>query len=173
MRYLTLLLLFAFGLPDLASPSLLGTCVRAQKVLLFEKLTSSKSDRVYEGEDLRFRMKGDKFWQQGPIREIRPDIDALVINDRFIMLDEIDAVHRGRTFAGVAGYSLMTFGAGWAFFAVVGYNTDGDPTSQVGGRDIRISATALGAGYLLNKLFGKKIFKTGRYKRLRVIDTTF
>ncbi|MEM6772780.1 MAG: hypothetical protein AAF597_19535, partial [Bacteroidota bacterium] len=60
--------------------------LRAQRVLLFEKLTSSSSERLYEGEMIKFRMDGDKFWQDGLIREMRPDIQALVINDRFIML---------------------------------------------------------------------------------------
>ena len=162
MRYLTLLL-FLF----------LGTCVHAQKMMLFEKLTASKSDRVYEGERLRFRMKGDNFWQEGPIREMRPDIQALVINDRFIMLDEIETVHRGRTVFGVAGYSLMTFGIGWSTWALLGYASDGDSSTNYSRRDLTTTLTSVGTGFLLNKLFGQRKFKTGKYKRLRVIDTTF
>ena len=107
-----------------------GATAVAQRALLFEKLTSSKSERVYEGDALRFRMKGDNFWQEGYIREMRPDIQALVINDRYVLLEEIDAVYLGNTIASKLGYGLMTFGAGWSVFAALGYATDKDPTTS-------------------------------------------
>ncbi len=152
---------------------LVCTGVRAQRVLLFEKLTASQSERVYEGERLRFRMNGDKFYQEGFIREMRPDIQALVINDRFIMLEEIDIIHQGKTFGAAAGYGLMTFGAGWSFWGLIGNATDGDPLTRYENRDLMVSLTSIGTGFLINKLFGQKKFRTGKYKRLRVVDTSF
>jgi hypothetical protein len=147
--------------------------IHAQRIMLFEKLTASKSDRVYEGKRLKFKMKGDKFWQEGPIREMRPDIQALIINDRFVMLDEIQIIHRGNTAGAAVGVGLMTFGVGWSFWAGVGYNTDGDPTTQYGRQDLMTSLTTIGSGFLIYKLFGQRKYKTGKYKRLRVIDTSF
>ncbi|MTB50535.1 hypothetical protein [Lewinella sp. W8] len=145
----------------------------AQRVLLFEKLTDSRSERLYEGEMLRFKMKGDNFWQEGPIRQMRPDIQALVINDRFIMTDEIAVIDQGNTVFAAAGYGLMTFGAGWSFWALAGNATDGDPTTRYENRDLMVTLTSVGTGYLLTRLLGKKRFKTGKYKRLRVVDTSF
>ena len=162
------LLLFSIALTLFAC-----TRVSAQKVMIFEKVGSAKTERVYEGEQLRFRMEGDKFWQQGKIQEMRPDIQALVINDRYIMLDEIETVHRGSTFGKAAGYSLMTFGVVWTGIGVLGYNTDGDPDSQISGSQLAIGGGALGLGFLINKLFGDKKFKVGKLKRLRIVDTTF
>lgn len=153
--------------------SLLCTCVRAQRVLLFEKLTSSSSERMYEGELLKFRLQGDNFFQEGLITEMRPDIQALVINDRFIMLDEIEVVHQGTTLAGATGYSLMTFGLGWSFWSLAGNYTDGDPTTNYETRDLMVTLTSAGTGFLLTRLLGRKRFRTGRYKRLRVVDTSF
>lgn len=147
--------------------------VQAQRVLLFEKLTNSKSDRVYEGEMLRFRLEGDNFWQEGYIREMRPDIQALVINDRYIMLDEIDAVYRGSTIANRIGYSLITFGAGWSLFAAVGYATDKVDNTNYSVDDALVTATSVGAGYLLVKLLGRKKFRPGKFKRLRIVDLNF
>lgn len=151
----------------------LGPCAPAQKVLLFEKLTDSKSDRLYEGEALRFKMRGDNFWQEGYIREMRPDIQALVINDRFILLDEIAVVDRGSTLAAVAGYGLLTFGVGWSAFALVGYATDRDPETSYSGFDATVSGVAIGSGLLLTQLLGRKRFRPGKYKRLRIVDTSF
>ena len=163
MRLILPLLLVAF----------LCTCVRAQKVLLFEKLTASQSERLYEGEMLKFRMKGDKFWQEGPIREMRPDIQALVMNDRFIMLNEIESVHQGATAGKVVGLSLMAFGTSWSFWSLAGNYTDGDPMTRYESRDLMISLTSIGTGFLIQQLLGKKRFKPGKYKRLRVVDTSF
>lgn len=162
MRLLTLLLILS-----------ICTCVSAQRVLLFEKLTSSKSDRMYEGERLKFRLKGDKFYQEGLIREMRPDIQALVINDRFVMLDEVDLIHRGNTFGAAGGYSLMTFGVGWSFWSLVGNATDGDPLTRYESRDLMVTLTSVGTGFLIKTLFGQRKFRTGKYKRLRVVDTSF
>ena len=118
----------------------LCTCGSAQKLLLLEKTSSAAAERIYEGEQLRFRMVGDKFWQEGPIREMRPDIQALVINDRYILLEEIDAIHRGSTFAKAAGLSLMTFGTVWTGIGLIGYNTDKDPNTQISGSEIAVGA---------------------------------
>lgn len=152
---------------------LCGTCVRAQRVLLFEQLTKSKSERVYEGEPLRFRLKGDDFWQEGYIREMRPDIQALIINDRYILLDEIDAVFRGNTIATQLGYGLMTFGAGWSFFAVLGYATDKIDETNYSASDAMVTVASVGTGFLLVKLLGRRKFRTGKYKRLRIVDLNF
>jgi hypothetical protein len=149
------------------------TCVRAQRVLLFEQLTESKSPRLYEGDVLKYKLKEEKYWREGYIREMRPDIQALVINDGFVMLDDIAVVHRGNTIATPFGLGLITFGVGWSTFALVGYNTDGDPETQYSGFDAAVSGTAIGAGLLLWKLFGTRRFRPGKYKRLRIVDTSF
>jgi hypothetical protein len=149
------------------------TCVRAQRILLFEQLTESKSPRLYEGDVLRYKLKEEKYWREGYIREMRPDIQALVINDGFVMLDDIAVVDRGNTLATPAGLALITFGVGWSTLALIGYNTDGDPDSQFSGLDASVSATSIGLGFLMWKLFGTKRFRPGKYKRLRIVDTSF
>jgi hypothetical protein len=163
MRLFLLLLLLIIG----------GTCVRAQRVLLFEKLTESKSERLYEGDVLRYKLKEEDYWREGYIREMRPDIQALVINDGFVMLDDIAVVDRGTTFAAKAGLGLITFGVGWSAFALIGYNTDGDPNTQYSGGDAAVTATSVATGFLLWKILGTRRFKPGKYKRLRIVDVTF
>ncbi|CAH0999088.1 hypothetical protein LEM8419_00383 [Neolewinella maritima] len=149
------------------------TCVRAQRVLLFERLTNSKSERVYEGDQLRFRLRGDKFWQEGYIREMRPDIQALVINDRYVLLEEIELVYRGSTVATKLGYGLVTFGTAWSLFAAVGYATDKDPSTSYSTDDALVTATSVGLGALLIKVLGTRKFRPGKYRRLRVVDLSF
>jgi len=151
-----------------------GTSLSAQRVLLLERTGQTKSDRLSEGDELTFRMRGDKFWQQGLISELRPDIQAMVINDRYIMLEEVDALKfSGSRFANGVGLSLITFGVGWSAFAVVGYNTDGNPETNYGQFDLAVTLTAVGTGFLLRRLFASRKFRLNKRRRLRVVDLTF
>lgn len=159
-----LLLLLTLAPPDLA----------AQRVLLLEKSGQSKAERLLEGESLTYRIRGDKFWQQGVIDELRPDIQAVVMSDRFIMLDEVEALRfGGSAFGNGVGYSLMTFGVGWSAFALVGYATDGDPETAYSRDDLAVTLVGLGTGFLLRKIFARRRFKINNRKRLRIVDLTF
>lgn len=161
---LLLLLTFVIGAGALLS----------QRVLLLEKSGQNTSQKLFEGDGLTFRMKGDKFYQEGMISELRPDIQAMVINDRFIMIEEIESLRfNGSGVLNYAGLSLMTFGAGWSLFAAVGYAVDGDPSTSYSGFDLTVSATSLATGFLLRKLFAKRKFKLNGRKRLRVVDLSF
>jgi len=153
---------------------LLATTSAAQRVLLFEVANKSKADRMLEGENITFRMQGDNFWQNGLITELRPDIQAMIINDRYIMLEELETIRfPGSQFANGVGYSLMTFGLGWSAFALIGYNTDGDPETRYSNSDLGVTLVGLGAGFLLRKLFASRKYKLSNRKRLRVVDLTF
>lgn len=148
--------------------------VSAQRVLLLERSGQSKPQKLMAGDGLTFRMKGDKFWQEGIISELRPDIQAMVINDRFIMIDEVEALRfSGSGLLNYAGLSLITFGAGWSFFALVGYATDGDPSSSYSGFDATVTGTTVATGFLLRKLFARKKFKLNDRRRLRIVDLSF
>ena len=150
------------------------THLSAQRVLLLEKYGQSKSQRLVEGDGLTFRMKGDNFWQSGVITELRPDIQAIVMNERFVMIDEIEALRlSGSGFANYAGLTLMTFGAGWSFFGLVGYPLDGNPETNYGTFDLTITATAVASGFLLRQLFARKKMKLNKRNRLRIVDLTF
>lgn len=164
MRYLTLFLLLFFITTGSAN---------AQKVMLMEKVGASTSQRIFEGQALKWRMKGDKFWQQGVVTEMREDIQALIIKERFIFLDEIDAIHLGDTFGKIAGYSIMTFGASYTIIGLIGYNTDKDPETQISSGELMVGAGSLAAGFLIKTIFGDKKFRLGKNKRLRIIDISF
>lgn len=148
--------------------------LNAQRVLLLENMRSSKADRFYEGQAIVFRMQGDNFWQDGFITELRPDIQSIVINDRFVMLDEVEALQLpGAGFATGIGYSLMTFGLGWSAFALVGYATDGQEDTRYSGMDLGVTLVSVGSGFLLKSLFAKRQYKLSDRKRLRIVDLSF
>ncbi len=142
--------------------------------MLIERLNSAKNLSLYEGDRLDFRLYGEEEdFDNGTIEELRADIQAIVINDRIIPLKDIEMLRQSRGLAKAAGYGLQTFGAAWGFFALIGYNTDGDPDSQVGVGDGIVTAVGLGGGYLIRKVFGTKRLKMDGNYRLRVVDVTF
>ena len=146
----------------------------AQRVLLLERANQSRSDRRYEQQSITFRMRGDKFYQSGRIDELRPDIQAMVINDRFIVLDEIESLRMpGSGLLNYTGLSLMVFGGSWSVFALAGYTLDGNPETNYGTLDLTVTITGLTTGFLLRKLFGRRKFTLGKRKRLRVVDLSF
>ena len=146
----------------------------AQRVLLLEKSGQNTAEKITEGSEITYRIKGDDFWQEGYIDELRPDIQAMVINDRFVMLDEVEALKfPGARFGGAAGTSLITFGLGWSTFALLGYATDGNPETSYGNRDLTVTLVSVGAGLLLRKIFQNRKYKVSDRKRLRVVDLTF
>lgn len=154
--------------------SLSLTKLPAQRVLLLEKSGQNTAEKITEGSGIVYRIKGDDFWQEGYIDELRPDIQAMVINDRFVMLDQIEALKfPGARLGGAAGLSLVTFGLGWSTFALVGYATDGDPETAYSRRDLGVTLVSVGTGLLLRQIFQSKKYKVSERKRLHIVDLTF
>lgn len=154
--------------------SLNPTAITAQRVLLLEKSGQNTAEKIMEGQDLIYRIKGDEFWQEGFISELRPDIQAMVINERFVMLEEVEALKfSGARFGGAMGFSLVTFGLGWSGFALLGYATDGNPDTAYSSRDLGVTLVSVGTGLLLRQLFQNKKYKVSERKRLRIVDLTF
>lgn len=148
--------------------------LRSQKVLLLEKYGQDKAQRLSRGDALTFRMEGDNFWQSGVITELRPDIQAIVMNERFVLIEEIEVLRlSGSGLLNYMGLSFMTFGVGWSAFALVGYATDGNPETAYSGFDATVSATAIASGFLLRKLFARKKLKMNERNRLRIVDLSF
>ena len=151
----------------------LGGSAQAQLTLLLERSGQDQADRRFEGDELRFRLTGDKLWREGIIQEIRPDINSLVINDRYVSLTEIDQLDLGNSpviYAG--GLGLQTFGLGWGFFALVGYATDGNSETSISGGDVLVASTAFISGFIISKL-ARRRYRVNRNRRLRIVDLTF
>lgn len=146
----------------------------AQRVLLLERARSSQARKIVEGDQLTFRLKGDKSWQSGFITELRPDIQAIVMNERFVMIEDIDALRTaGTPFLSNFGLSMIAFGVGWNVFALIGYPTDGDPTTNYSSFDTIVGATAVAGGFALHRLFVRKKIKMNGRNRLRIVDLNF
>lgn len=179
MRLFALLLFFFFGTPiayiTLANVGLetsAGGCF-AQLALQLERYGQAETLKYFRGDEIGYQLFEDDIWRSDVIQEIRPDINSVVLADRFITLDQIERIDLGKDpFVQASGIALQTFGAGWAFFGLIGYNIDGDPETQFGRGDIFVSLGSMATGFLLTKL-AKRKYKLGQRRRLRIVDLNF
>lgn len=153
----------------LAGPAALS----AQKYLQIETRGKARTEKFPVGAYLRYQVRGDDFFSEGELLDLLPESQTLVFDDRYVSADRIETLLFDRPFAKAATYSLYTFGVGWSAFALVGYNTDGDPDTQYSLGDAIVTATSIGLGFIIQKAFFQKKVRLGKKKRLRLIDTTF
>jgi hypothetical protein len=145
----------------------------AQKYLQIETRGKARTEKFPVGTYLEYQVRGDDFFSQGKLIDLLTESQTLVFEDRYVSVDRIERLRFERPVAKAATYSLYTFGVGWSAFALVGYNTDGDPDTQYSIGDALVTATSLGLGFIIQKAFFQKKVRLGKKKRLRLIDTTF
>ncbi len=150
-----------------------SSALSAQQILLLERAGSAKPKKIFAGQSIDYRLQGEEYWLTGEIEELREDRQLIVLEDRYIVLKEIESLRFYRPYARPIGIGLITFGVGWSAFGLIGYNTDNDPTTKYSTGDAITSATAIGLGFLLPRLLGTKKVKLGGSRRLRIVDVTF
>ena len=147
----------------------------AQIMLLLEKNNSARTEKLYTGNYIQYRLADDDQWYGDYIYDLREDIQAIVFQDRFVSIADITMIRQGRPTAKNLGLMLTTFGVSWSGFAAIGTATDGDPDTNYRASDAIVTGVAAGVGLLLPAVFGTRKRKLGSDKkyRLRVVDITF
>ncbi|RMF01894.1 MAG: hypothetical protein D6772_04185 [Bacteroidetes bacterium] len=149
--------------------------LEAQRVILVEKRNSARTQKLFAGDYIQYRIIDDPQWYKGYIEELRPDQQLIGFKDRYVPIADIRQLRRGRAGPRNIGLMLGTFGLAWSGFAAVGTATDGDPDTNYRWSDAVVSGISCGVGFLLPALFGTKKTKVGtdqRY-RLRIVDLSF
>jgi len=149
--------------------------VFSQRVLLIEKRNSAKTEKLYEGDFIQYKLIDDESWQRGKIYDLRDDTQMIVFRDRYIPLNEIQMMRQHKPWAKNLGLMLIAFGTSWSGFAALGTATDGNPDTNYRWSDAAVTGISVGTGLLLPALFGtrKMRFGEGRKLTLRVLDINF
>lgn len=164
MRYLILLLLCI---------SCFVSTIYAQKVLQIEKYGQAKTEKIFIGEGIEYRLKDSEGWRYAVIEDLDIEQNLIVLADRFLDPEKIDAFRYYRPNMKRLGVQVMLFGVAWSGFALVGTALDGDPSSHYRLSDGIVTATALATGFGITQLFKYKKIRFGKKKRLRLVDITF
>jgi len=160
------LLLFALFVLTAAS-------LQAQKTLILEKRGTTKTKRFYEGDEITYRLKGEKVWETATIIRMIPEQNILVLDKLYIKVDEIDALLKIKTRrrANGLGAQLYVFGTAWAAYTAIDdlvvseRETDWEAAAYVAG-------TSFLVGTILRLLPKTKTIKLGKKRRLRLLDLT-
>lgn len=162
MRIIALLLLMLPFLP-----------MNAQKVLQIEKYGRAKTKKIYIGEEINYKLKHDEVWYKGVIEDLDVDKNWIVMHDRYVPVDSIEAFRRPKGWSRAARTSLYTFGAGWSANALIGTLTDGNPKTRYLWSDAIVTGASWLTGWILPQIFKNKVIKFGKKRRLRMLDLTF
>lgn len=145
----------------------------AQKVLQIERFGRAETEKIFIGEGIEYRLKGDDEWRYAVIEDIDVEEKLLVFSDRYLDPGRIDALRYYRPGMRRLGFQVMTFGVAWSGFALIGTAVDGNPETRYRASDAVVTATSLGIGYAISQVFKYKKIKFGKRRRLRVVDITF
>lgn len=150
-----------------------ATTTYGQKVLQIEKYGRAKTQKIFIGEEITYKLKDEKTWNTGYIEDLIVDEKVIVLRDRYLKLDEIAAFRYYRPWTKAAGITFFTFGAAWSLFAAVGTLTDGDPTTSYRWSDAMVTGTSWILAFIIPRFFKYKVIKFGVRKRLRLLDLRF
>ncbi len=127
------------------------------------------------GSTITFQTDGDdkknKIWMTKRIVDFDLDRHQVIFEDWSVTVEDIIAVRKGnerRTVRNI-GATLMTFGAGAAFFGLVGKLTPKCPNCN---EAVVVGAGSGVLGWLLTRISGFKTFKIDGKNKLRLLDLT-
>lgn len=148
--------------------------VDAQHILLIERAGSPRTQKIYAGQSITYRLHDDKDWYRNTIESFRPDQQLIVLEDRFLRVNQVAALRFGKSWPRPIGIMLTTFGISWSTFALIGTATDGNPTTSYRWSDAAVTGVSAGLGLLLPSLFGNRVLRFGgERRRLRIVDVNF
>lgn len=152
---------------------LMAAPMTAQKVLQIERFGRADTEKIFIGEGIEYRLKGEKDWRYAVIEDIQVEEKLLVFADRYLDPEKIDALRYYRPGIRRLGFQMMTFGVAWSGFALIGTAVDGDPETSYRISDAVVTATSIGLGFAVMHLFKYKKIRFGKRRRLRIVDIRF
>jgi hypothetical protein len=139
-----------------------------QKVLQVERFGKAETKKIYIGEELNYRVKGDKTWYEGTIQDILVDDGIVLFDQRYVRVDEITSLRKRMRWSKPFGRQLYTFAGGWLLFSAGGTLVGW----EFGWDTVIIAGAAVVTGFLIQKIFRFKKYKIGKRRRLRLLDLT-
>lgn len=137
-----------------------------------EKSGSYKTQKMYIGEEITYRLHGDDYWYHSAIRDLLVDEKLIVFHDRYVHMDSIAAFRWDRNGMRAIGKQLFWFGLGWSGYAAIGTLTDGNPESNYRWSDAIVTGGSWLLALIAPKMFRYKKRKFGKRRRLRMLDLT-
>ena len=141
-----------------------------QKILQIETYGKAKTEKLFIGQGITYQLKDSEDWHYVVIEDLLIDQQLIQTVRGYLKITDIGALRTERGWSGPAKVSLMTFGAAWSVFGVIGYATDGRPETKYSAGDAIVTVSSVATGWLIGKIFKYKKTKFGKRKNLRMIE---
>jgi hypothetical protein len=153
------------------------TTLSAQKVMRLDTPRDPSRMSFLIGSTITFQMDGDdkknRVWMTKRIIDFNIDRHQIIFDDWQVTMEDITAVRKGNERRGIRtlGTTLMTFGAGAAFFGILGRLTPNCPNCK---EAVIVGAGSGFTGWLLTRISGFKTFRIDgkNGNKLRMLDLT-
>ena len=139
-----------------------------KKFLQLEKANRVSTIKFYTGEELTFKIKGEKEWFTAAITDVQMDSQRVFLDLKPVRVADITAIRMH--YPGLLrslGPMLMVFGASWAGFSLVGAVFD---DYKLTASTAIVSGTGLTSGFILHQIFKQKRITLNQRRRLRVVE---
>ncbi|MCB9283341.1 MAG: hypothetical protein H6563_04645 [Lewinellaceae bacterium] len=142
----------------------------AQIYLQLERSGSAKTTKFAPGTELTFRLKGQTEWERAVLDRLIPEENRLLLGINYIDPSEIEAIRsfHWQRWSKPMGTNLYLFGASWTGFALGAWVADRNDPYSAG--DAIVTLSAIGTGFLIQKLFHHRTWTMGKKWRLRIVD---
>ena len=146
----------------------------SQKIIQLEFRNRVKSDKIHIGETFYYQLQSLKgVWIEGTVKDILVEKDAIEFHDRLVILDQIRAIRfdmpKSDFVSSKLPAALIGFSYTWTFWATVAWIAGETITTGV----LLVPVIAYTTGKLLKALFGKRTYRLGKRKSLRLLDLNF
>lgn len=142
----------------------------AQLYLQMERYGKAEVTKFSPGTEITFRLKGEKEWQSAVLDRILPEENRILLGIHYLDPAQIDALRsfHTRRWSKPLGTQLYIFGGAWTGISLGASIVDKNDPYGYG--DAIVTATALGVGFLIKKIFHHRTYRMGEKRWLRILD---
>ena len=152
---------------------LFASICTAQKVLQIEKFGSAKTEKLPIGTTITYKLYEQESYLTGTIRDINIEQGLLEMSDRYVKVEDIEALRFDRSSAKGLSTGLFWMGIGWSGWALIGTATDDNPDTNYRWSDAIVTATAVAGSWAISRLMRHKVLKMNKRYNLRLLDLPF
>ncbi len=143
--------------------------LRAQVYLVLEGYHAKRVMEYVVGDPIHYKLQDDKLWNLGVITGLHPETGTVFLEHGSINISEVSGLRKvgKKQTPQKLSNALLLFGGQWIGYAAIADVAD---IYTMTTRDVIIGGGAAAGGGILRLFAGRRKFKVGKSKRLRILD---
>jgi hypothetical protein len=141
-----------------------------QRVLSIDVKNEIKTIKIYEGQEVEYRLGGSKEWYRDEVTQFYIGDSTILFENSLVHLRDIAAIRFDNHLAIGISRTLITFGSAWLLYGAIAQATG---RYQFDWGTLAIGGTAIAVGFLTKKVAGRKTFEARKNAVFRLLDLNF